>query len=352
MARKLRVLVAGGWYHVANRGNRREAIFRTDDDRRRFLGRLSELPPRYRVEVHAYVLMDNHYHLLLRTRDANLSEAIRWLQVTYSAMFNWANGVRGHVFQGRFKSVLIEDVAGVSEVARYVHLNPVRTEGLGLGKADRRRAKVGGVEDPGRELVARRLRELEAYPWSSWRAYGGAEPAPGWLTTEGVGAACGGRTRKERARALRDYTEGPVRQGGLDRPWDRVIGGVVLGSEEYASAVLGEAAGNTGGRSGTGAVADAPRVPWADILAAAERIRGRKWKEAADKYGEWLRDGVLYVATRRLGYRLGEAVREAGGVGYGAAAQGVRRFALGLAGEDGSERKRFVERLVRELEGA
>ena len=62
MARKLRVVVAGGWYHVVNRGNRRAAIFRTDTDRRRFLGRLAELPERFRTEIHAFVLMDNHYH--------------------------------------------------------------------------------------------------------------------------------------------------------------------------------------------------------------------------------------------------------------------------------------------------
>lgn len=75
MARKPRALVAGGWYHVVNRGNRREEIFRTNTDRRRFLGRLAELPERFRKEIHAFVLMDNHYHLLLRTLDTNLSDA-------------------------------------------------------------------------------------------------------------------------------------------------------------------------------------------------------------------------------------------------------------------------------------
>ena len=98
-----------------NRGNRREDIFRSDTDRRRFLGRLAELPERFHTEVHAFVLMDNHSHLLLRTRDGNLSDAIRWLQVSYSSVFNWAHRIRGHLFQGPFRSLLVEDRRGFVE---------------------------------------------------------------------------------------------------------------------------------------------------------------------------------------------------------------------------------------------
>ncbi len=109
---------AGG-YHVMNRGNRPEAIFRTDTDRRRFPGRLAEWPARLRTELHAFVLMDHHDHLALRSQDANLSEAIRWLQVSSSRTFNGAHRIRGHRFQGRFHSVAIEAPRGVVEVARY-----------------------------------------------------------------------------------------------------------------------------------------------------------------------------------------------------------------------------------------
>jgi putative transposase len=198
---------------VITRGNRCASLFWEESDRRRFLGLVSELPERFHLEVHAFVLMDNHYHLLVRTPQANLSHAIRWLHVSYSSRFNWAHRQVGHVFQGRFKAVVIQEVRGVCEVARYVHLNPVRIQGLGLGKAEQRRAKVLGCGDPGAALVARRLQVLADYPWSSWRVYSGAEPHPGWLRTEVVGSGCGGRGRKGQQEALREYTQAPVRQG-------------------------------------------------------------------------------------------------------------------------------------------
>ncbi|MFO1458418.1 MAG: transposase [Verrucomicrobiota bacterium] len=111
MARPLRVNVAGGWYHVVSRGNGGDKIFGNDTDRRRFLGLVSELPGRFAVEIHAFVLMDNHYHLLLRCREANLSEAIRWLQVSYAGRFNWAHRRRGHLFQDDSTVLLLEESA-------------------------------------------------------------------------------------------------------------------------------------------------------------------------------------------------------------------------------------------------
>ena len=151
-----------------SRGNRRASLFWEDTDRRRFLGLVLELPQRFHFEVHAFVLMDNHYHLMVRTPQANLSHGIRWLHVSYSSRFNWAHGQVGHVFQGRFKAVVIREVRGVCEVARYLHLNPVRVQGLGLGKAEQRRAKVLGCEDPGAALVARRLIRSGRVAWEQW----------------------------------------------------------------------------------------------------------------------------------------------------------------------------------------
>lgn len=348
MARKPRIIVSGGWYHVVNRGNRREAIFRTDTDRRRFLGRVAELPDRFRIEVHGFVLMDNHYHLLLRIQDANLSDAIRWLQVAYSSAFNWAHRIRGHLFQGRFRSLLIEDRKGVVEVARYLHLNPVRVRGLGLGKAEQKGARAADIEDPGAERVRERLRTLDAYPWSSWRVYAGSEPRPTWLTTGTISGGCGGGTVAERRSALREYTEAPIRQGRLDSPWVGVVGGLVLGSKEFAAQVLKPSGARAAEEEGEVWRARAVRGEWPAIVAAAERISGQDWRKAIVLHGSWLRDGVLYTAVRHLGYRLAEVYREIPGLKYPAAAAAVKRFGR-VQGEDPA-RERFVQRLRRALE--
>lgn len=350
MARKPRVLLAGGWYHVVNRGNRREDIFRTDTDRRRFLARLAELPERFRTEVHAFVLMDNHYHLLLRTLDANLSDAIRWLQISYSSAFNWAHRSHGHLFQGRFRSILLEDTHAVVEVARYLHLNPVRIGRLGLGKAEQRRARVADIPDPGAALVLQRLRTLDAYPWNSWRVYSGAEPTPPWLTTGVISGGSGGSTASKRRTALREYTEAPIRQGRLDSPWERVIGGLVLGSKEFASRWL--MPGGAGGAEQEPKTweARALRPEWSSIVQAAETISGRPWSEAVNVHGLWIRDAVLYTAVRHLGCRLVEVQREIPGLKYAAAAQAVKRFGR-LLPED-RERQAFVRRLRKVVGGS
>jgi REP element-mobilizing transposase RayT len=327
-----------------SRGNGGEVLYRADEDRRRFLGLVSELPDRFGTEVHAFVLMDNHYHLLVRCRRADLSETLRWLQTAYAIRFNWAHRRRGHVFQGRFKSVLIRTETALDAVARYVHLNPVRIGGLGLAKEDQRRAKVVGCADPGAELVARRLRALREHRWSSWRVYAGLEPAPGWLTRDRIQSGCGGGRPREQRAALIRYTEEPIRQGRLDSPWEGLVGGVVLGDTAEAMALLRGADKNLGGQAeAMRKAAVLVRPQWAAIVRAAESILGRRWAEMAEGYGDWGRDGTLAVATRHLGWRLVDAVRLVPRLTYAAAAQGIRRF-WGQA-EDRAEFAEFVRRL-------
>lgn len=310
-----------------SRGNGGSAIYRDDDDRRRFLGLVAELPERFGTEIHAFVLMDNHYHLLVRCRRADLSETLRWLQTSYAVHFNWAHRRRGHVFQGRFKAILIRDESALDGVARYLHLNPVRIGGLGLAKDDQRRAKVLGCPDPGAELVGRRMAVLRGHRWSSWPAYRGLEPAPGWLSTDRILGGCGGRRPGEQRAALARYTEAPVGQGRLEDPWVGVVGGVVLGTVEEAAVLIRRAANRPGkGQSNMRKLARSGRPEWREIVTAAERILGRKWQEMSEQYGDWGRDGVVAVATGHLGWRLVEVVREVPEVAYDTLAQGVRRF--------------------------
>ena len=112
MARALRIERPGGRYHVTARGNERKAIFRDDTDHFHFLELLSELGERFGVRVHAYVLMDNHYHLLLETPEANLSRAMHWVNASYCVWFNRRRGRNGHLLQGRFSAFIVEDDAG------------------------------------------------------------------------------------------------------------------------------------------------------------------------------------------------------------------------------------------------
>ncbi|MCL4176998.1 MAG: transposase [Verrucomicrobia bacterium] len=340
MARPLRIDVAGAWYQVKNRGHRGGALFLDDADRRRFLGAVAELPERFALEVHAFMLMHNHYHLLVRTREANLSHAIRWLNVSYAIKFNRAHRCRGTVFQGRFKGVLIQEAAKAVEVARYVHLNPVRIGGLGLSQSDQRRARVLGCEHPGAELIRRRLETLREHPWSSWRIYMGMEPNPGWLETGVIGRACGGRSRLERRAALKAYTEQPIRQGVLVSPWEGLVAGVVLGETGYARKLLSGRRLNQ--EEQTPARRLRRRVGWEELVGAAEKIRGEPWERWAERHGDWGRDGVMYVAVRYGGMRLAEVVPPVG-LKYQAAAQAVKRFAQMLA--DDPERQRFVAKL-------
>jgi REP element-mobilizing transposase RayT len=159
----------GTFYHVLSRGNEKREIFRDKSDYLRFLEKTGQMVERFKMEVHAYVLMKNHYHLLIHTQEANLSRAIQWLGVSYSVRFNFRHQRTGHLFQGRFKSFLIENERYFTALVLYIHGNPLRA---GL---------VGRLED---------------YPWSSYPAYADKKYQPSWLTTNLVLGMYRGSRRK------------------------------------------------------------------------------------------------------------------------------------------------------------
>ena len=200
MARPLRIEKEGGWYHVSARGNERKPIFRHDTDRRHFLEVVAEMVGRFRVRLHCFVLMGNHYHLLLELSEPNLSRAVQWLNVSYSVWFNRGHGRSGHLFQGRFKSVAVSPEEWGLALSRYVHLNPVRIQSLGLGKTDRQAQRVGLSPAPEAGVVQQRIRLLRAYRWSSYRSYIGLGPTPAWLECGTVLALGGGAKAEQRRR--------------------------------------------------------------------------------------------------------------------------------------------------------
>jgi REP element-mobilizing transposase RayT len=126
MARRLRLQFPGARYHIINRGNFRQAVFSSDGAWEAFVAALGEAADRFRWRVHAYAVMSNHYHLALDTPEPNLATGMHWLQSTYATRHNRFRRRHGHLFQGRFKSLLIEDAAHLARVVDYIHLNPAR----------------------------------------------------------------------------------------------------------------------------------------------------------------------------------------------------------------------------------
>ena len=348
MARPLRIERPGGRFHITARGNERKLIYRQDSDRAHFLELLAETADRFGIRIHAYVLMGNHYHLLVETPETNLSRAMQWLNVSYSIWFNRRHGRTGHLLQGRFKSVVVEDDAGWQEVARYVHLNPVRVAGLGLDKRRRAASKAGLVQAPKAELVAERLKRLREFHWSSYRAYAGYCSGVGWLCRQPLDRLCGGKSERERRAALREYTETAVRQGVIERPWERLVAGMVLGSEAFARRLRQKIRGNAREQPALGKLARVGlRIDWARIIAALEEAKGESWSQFSQRHGDWGRDAALWLGRRHGRYRLGELGELAGGIDYAAVGQAVSRFAKRLA--QGGQLQRDIARIEKAI---
>lgn len=202
MSRPIRIAFPDALYHVTARGDRREAIFDDDQDRRQFLATLEQVVDRFNWVCHAWCLMDNHYHLLIQTPDGNLSRGMRQLNGVYTQASNRRHRRVGHLFQGRFKAILVDSDAYLLELGRYVVLNPVR---------------AGMVKDPA------------DWPWSSYRASVGLDPSAPWRAVDGLLAMFGKRRATAQTRYAQFVAEG-VRAAS---PWLNLHGQVFLGNEQF-----------------------------------------------------------------------------------------------------------------------
>lgn len=202
MSRPLRIEFSGALYHVTSRGNARGAIYFDDTDRRRFLELLGEVCNDYNWACHAYCLMDNHYHLLLETGDATLSKGMRQLNGVYTQYFNRTHRRVGHLYQGRYKAILVEEDAYLLELSRYIVLNPVR---------------------------ARMVRIASEWPWSSYHTTAGLCCAKSCLFTDKVLSLFGG----DRAEAQRRYEDFVAAGANQPSPWDALKNQVYLGSDVF-----------------------------------------------------------------------------------------------------------------------
>ena len=176
MSRPLRIQYTGAWYHVMNRGRRGELIFTTDEDHQTFIDILKELVDVYTVNVAAYCLMSNHYHVLIQTPNANLSRAMRHLNGVYTQRFNRSHSCDGQLFRGRYKSIVVDADSYLLELVRYIHRNP---------------------------LEARLVDKLNTYKWTSHKGYLSAAKKWDWLHKDFILSLFS----KNRAESIRLYKQ-------------------------------------------------------------------------------------------------------------------------------------------------
>ncbi len=206
MTRPLRIEYAGAVYHITSRGNEKKAVFKDDQDRINFLNTLQHVNKRYNWFCHAYCMMDNHYHLLIETPDGNLSLGMRQLNGVYTQLFNKRHQRTGHLFQGRYKSILIQKDSHLLEVCRYVVLNPVR---------------------------ARMVERPEVWQWSSYSATAGRESPP-CLTTDWIL----GQFSRKRAKAEQEYRQFVEWGIGKETIWREVKGQSILGEDDFVEGLI------------------------------------------------------------------------------------------------------------------
>jgi putative transposase len=209
MSRPLRIEFPGATYHVTSRGDRREEIFEDDDDARHFLAIVAQGLTRYGAQLLAYCLMGNHYHLVLNTPEAGLSLLMRHINGVYTQDFNRCHALVGHLFQGRFKAILVDSDSYLMQLCRYVELNPVRA-GMVVQAAD--------------------------WEWSSYRAHTGLSPAPLWLELNELHGFVLGRPiecESDHALAALAYAE-LVASGPDQHLWDEALRQqIYLGDQDF-----------------------------------------------------------------------------------------------------------------------
>ncbi len=248
MARPLRIEFEDAVYHVTSRGDRREPIYRDDGDRHLQLDILAQAMERFDAQVLAFCQMGNHYHLVLHTRQANLSRLMRHVNGVYTQAFNRRHGLVGHLFQGRFKAILVDRNSHLLALCRYVERNPVA---------------AGLVHKP------------QDWPWASCRAHVGLQPTPPWLDSDGLHGYLVGKplvNANDRKQATRLYAEmvGAHKDGDASFWHESLRGQIYLGDEGFVQRMQSMAEPR---RLGALAIPKAQRKPplsWPELLAACD----------------------------------------------------------------------------------
>lgn len=281
MARPLRIEFPGAVYHITSRGNAKQVIFLDNQDRDKMIEILSTVVDRFHWFCHAYCLMDNHYHLIIETPKGNLSRGMRQLNGVYTQVFNQRHQRIGHLFQGRYKAIIVEKDSHLLSLCRYVVLNPVR---------------AGMVRKP------------DGWAWSSYRATIGVAKRPVFLKVDWVLSQFD-RKRNESVKKYKRF----VMEGVNERsPWETLKGQIFLGTDGFIEGLSGE----------LGEKGDAKEIPKIQRYAGRPSLE-EVLKEERMKHKK-VKDETIYMAYIQYGYRMKE-IADYLGVHYATVSRAVIR---------------------------
>jgi putative transposase len=303
MARPLRIEYPGGVYHVTVRGNERRDIFRDDEDRTEFLEILDYAIKTHGNRLYSYVLMNNHFHLLLETPLGDLGEFMRRFNITYTGYFNRRHNRVGHLYQGRYKSIVVEKDEYLSVLSRYIHLNPIRT---------RQFAEVSDID---------KWDYLKLYRWSSLPGYidiGKKEDSIDYRTV--LGEYGGDNDRGRRAYGKR--IAGEISEGLEIR--SKITGQCILGSDGFIERIKEEFLNGLKDRE-CPSLGEVQRYrAKEEVVGAIEKATGKRLEEIRAEGG-----GIRQIAMDalcRVGGLKGKEIGAMFGVDYSTVSQGRRRL--------------------------
>jgi REP element-mobilizing transposase RayT len=317
MGRPLRIEYPGALYHITSRGNEKKKIFLDDADRLTFLEILKDYHDRYGILIHSYVLMDNPYHLILEAPRSNLLKVMHGINGRYTGYFNRRYKRFGHLFQGRYKGILVEKDAYLLTVSRYVHLNPVR---------------------------ARVVKKSEQYRWSSYPGYLGKEKGSEWVEYSWVLSQFSHNPHMARKKYW-EYTEEGLK-GKAENPLKGLHGQVVLGGNEFIQKIKGMFRGKPFSReiierkrfTDTPLPDDVIKVVAKTCRVKEEAMKGKGRKENT------ARKIAIYLVQRHTGLSNDEIGKLFGGIHYSAVSKACARL------KEEMTHNRKLSKLVEELE--
>ena len=317
MGRPLRIEYPGALYHITSRGNERKKIFLDDEDRTKFLEILRDYHERYGVLIHSYVLMDNHYHLVLETPKGNLLKVMHGINGGYTGYFNRKYNRAGHLFQGRYKGILVEKDTYLIPLSRYVHLNPVR-------------AKI--VEAP------------EKHRWSSYPGYTGKGREYEWMDYSWVLSRFGDDISMARKK-YRGYVEDALKEP-VENPIEALHGQIILGGKEFIKKIKGMLKGRPLSQEiiERKRLTENPRTD--EVIRTVAREFGVEEEAIKDKgnRANAARKVAIYLVQRYTGLSNDEIGRLFGGIHYSAISKASARLKEEITHD--SKLSKLVERLI------